>query len=151
MKAWLNGFFLGECDDLAIFYCKVSPHSPITSGLFFGWRGGSRLHRKKLMYKTFYQRPVFRNQWSTFDAFTVMDCSQVGEKWHFFTSQVSTPGDLDLKRFLFKFSILTILVCTIPLSNLFHMSSKYFLLKFSFSEKATKVWHNLTQGFDVTK
>ena len=39
-------------------------------------------------YQTFYQNSVVRNQWSTFDVFDVMDCSQIGEKWHYFTSQV---------------------------------------------------------------
>ena len=29
--------------------------------------------------------------------------------------------------------------------------SVYFLLKVSFSEKATKIWHNRPQGFDITK
>ena len=83
------------------------------------------------MYKTFYQRPVFRNQWSTFDAFTVMDCSQVGEKWHFFTSQVSTPEDLNLKRFLFKFFILTILlwhITSLCIPNIFCLFKKFKVL-----------------------
>lgn len=74
-----RGLLLSTCQSVPLFSsCNNLPLS---------WRRGSTLHRKKLMYKTFYQRPVFRNQWSTFDAFTVMDCSQVGEKWHFFTSQ----------------------------------------------------------------
>ena len=105
MKAWLNGFH-GKGDDLANFFTAKCPHSPITSGLF--WRRGGSQHRKKLMYKTFYQRPVFRNQWSTFDAFTVMDCSQVGEKWHFFTSQVSTDG------YLYQFSLFNLITIKKP-------------------------------------
>ena len=87
-----RGLLLSTCQSVPLFsHCNNLPS--------LSWRG-AQVRRKKLMYKTFYQRPVFRNQWSTFDAFTVMDCSQVGEKWHFFTSQVSTAGDFDEKHLL---------------------------------------------------
>ena len=38
-------------------------------------------------YQTFYGREVIHEEWSILDQFDIMDCSQLQEKWYFFTSQ----------------------------------------------------------------
>jgi hypothetical protein len=46
-----------------------------------------KAERKKTDYRTYYGAAKVYTEWSTFDRFSVFDCSEKMEKWRFFTGQ----------------------------------------------------------------